>query len=345
MNATDDTDLRGARALREWVTGEPREYARVFLVESGASAETLHGCTSPDDVVLLPAESEGHDGPAQTVRYTGSLNQIGDELYLGARGVELQDYIAAAFVQILGPTVVRFADEASWHAFLDDAELARHTGVFPTALTDPRVLLADRGALMHPAERRRPSAIRVGSGGRIGIGVHGASAVGGGQLAEVLAEPRPGVLALDGIASETDLIADLARHPWLPRYLTAIELVKMLRLTDGESTIAGFGWSPLADGGSDAEPLRADPFLLRTPDGFVLADTTTLRRQLLPPATAMVVAATQTSTTLARAADRTARLLGIAVQDARALCRQAIQALNVHPGSAVHRSTTAEAVG
>ena len=43
MNATDDTDLRGARALREWVTGEPREFARVFLVESGASAETLRG--------------------------------------------------------------------------------------------------------------------------------------------------------------------------------------------------------------------------------------------------------------------------------------------------------------
>ncbi len=44
-----------------------------------------------------------------------------------------RDYVAAAFVQIIGPTAVRFFDETSWRAFLDDAELARRTGVFPSA--------------------------------------------------------------------------------------------------------------------------------------------------------------------------------------------------------------------
>lgn len=35
--AAPGPELSGARALREWITGERERYARVFLVESGAA--------------------------------------------------------------------------------------------------------------------------------------------------------------------------------------------------------------------------------------------------------------------------------------------------------------------
>lgn len=123
-------ELFGARALREWITGEHTEHSRIFLLEGGADVSDLDDVAGHDDVVLLPAESAPYDGPAGTARYSGALREVGDELFFGERGVELQDYVAAAFVQIIGPTAVRFFDETSWRAFLDDAELARRTGVF-----------------------------------------------------------------------------------------------------------------------------------------------------------------------------------------------------------------------
>ncbi|WP_244632073.1 daptide biosynthesis RiPP recognition protein [Microbacterium sp. Se63.02b] len=168
-----ETERQGARALREWITGERRDYARVFLLEPGAATENVEGVAGPDDAVLLPVECGAYDGQGAAIRYSGILSDAGDELFIGDRGVELQDYVAAAFVQIVGPTAVSMVDETGWQAFLADADLARRTGVFPSALLDPRVLLADRSALTNPTELVTPSAIRVHRDGAIGLGIGG----------------------------------------------------------------------------------------------------------------------------------------------------------------------------
>jgi hypothetical protein len=332
------TDLLGARVLREWITGQREEHSRVFLVESGAPAHEVARVARHDDVILLPVESATYAGLGSAVHYSGALRDVGDELYFGERGVELQDYVAAAFVQIVGPTAVRFFDESSWRAFLDDADLARRTGVFPSALLDPRVLLANRSALTDPDELETPRALRMCADGRVGIGLQGEIIGSAHELPAVLTVSVPRTAALGGVVPRAVLAADLARREWIARYLNATDLMKMLRLGNGAVRISGFGWSLVDDDLADAEPQRTDPFLLDTADGFVLADTTTLRRQLLSPSTAVVVAVTQTSSSLDVAADRLARQRGTTSSEARTLCLEAVSALSVHVGGRIESS-------
>ncbi|WP_091226534.1 daptide biosynthesis RiPP recognition protein [Microbacterium sp. 3J1] len=343
--ATRGSDLVGPRALREWITGERKDYRRVFLVESGAAADGVAAVAGEDDVVFLPSGSELAEGRATVVRYDGALSDIGDELFLGERGVELQDYVAAAFIQIVGPTAVALFDASSWRAFFDDAELARRTGVFPSALLDPHVLLADRSALASPEGLRTPSALRVTAGGRVSVGLRGGVLGSVDDLQTLLAVPVPLAAALEGLAPAGTVVDDLRDRGWIGRYLTAIDLMRMLRLVNGDARISGFGWSLVDDGRADAEPLSADPLLLETEDGVVLADTTSLRRQLLSPVTARVVAITQTSSAPDVAAERVARELDVSTSAAAVLCREAIAALDVHFGRRADASSPITGVG
>ncbi|MFK3678292.1 daptide biosynthesis RiPP recognition protein [Microbacterium sp. NPDC090218] len=325
-------ELIGARALREWISGEQDEYSRVFLVERGATAAGIDEAARQGDVVLVPEEGGSYAGPADSVRYRGALCEVGDELFFGERGIELQDYVAAAFVQIIGPTAVCLLDSSSREAFLEDAELARRTGVFPSALIDPRVVLANRSALVNPDELGVPRAIRVSADGRVSVGLHGEVIGTVDDLPAVLEGLLPRAAALGGRPQRDALAADLRRREWMGRYLNATDLLKMLRRGNGTAKISGFGWLLIEDDLADAEPLTADPFLLDTEDGFVLADTRTLRRQLLSPATAVVVAAMQTSSALEVAAERVARHLGIPAREASAPCLEAVTALNITLG-------------
>lgn len=337
-------DLVGPRALREWITGESEAYSRVFFIDHGASTECVEQVARHDDVVLLPMQGAPYRGPATVVRYDGALFEVGDELFFGERSVELQDYVAAAFVQILGPTVVCFSDESCWRAFLDDADLARHTGVFPLPLIDLRVLVSARRSLAKPGELVMPSAIRVSSDGRVSAGMRGENIGSIDELQTLLTVPLPRATALAGIAPRDAIVSDLTSRKWIERYLNATDLVKMLGLSNGVAKISGFGWLLLDDDLSDAEPLTTDPFLVHAADGFMLADTTTLRRQLLSPVTATAVAAIQTSSTSERAAERIARELGRPHSEAKTLCREAVVALNIHFGmrSDIERRTTGD---
>ncbi|MCI1019305.1 hypothetical protein HWD99_11760 [Microbacterium sp. C5A9] len=333
----DDSEVVGARGLREWITGERDRYARVFLVDSGVATSVLVPVVGDDDLLLLPVESEPYDGPARALRYRGELTEIGDELFFGERGVELQDYVAAAYVQIVGPTAVCLLDGPSRRAFLDDAALARRTGVFPSALIDPRVLLAGRDALAAPTELELPSALRVHGDGQVSVGVRGDVVGSIADLPAVLATPLPRAVALGAGESKTEFVAELTSREGIRRYLLATDLMKMLRLVNGTARISGFGWHLIDDddGRADAEPLAADPFLLETADGLVLADTTTLRRQLLSPVTAQVVAVMQTSSAPGVAAERIARILDLPFSDADDLCREAATRLGIHVGGRV----------
>jgi hypothetical protein len=327
-----EIDALGPRALREWVTGERDAYSHVFLVERGVTRECVDQVGGDRDAVLLPEGSGPYEGAASVIRYNGALDVIGDELYLGDRGVELQDYVAAGFVHIIGPTVVCLDGAHGWQAFFDDAELTRRTGVFPSALIDPRVLLADRIAFARPLERETPNTFRVRADGSVGIGVRGEVIGGVDDLPRLLATPFPRSAVLAGLAPDDVIANDLTSRGWIDRYLSAIDLMKMLRVGNGEIKISEFGWSLIRDGLADAEPMNADPFLIEVAEGYVLADTGTLRRHLLSPTTAIVVAATQTSSTIELAAERLSRLLGVPVSEAKRLCREAVAALRIQVG-------------
>lgn len=328
----DHVELIGVRALREWITGQRGEHPMVLLVDDGAPVDVLEHATERDQVVLLPLTSGAYRGRAEVVRYSGALSDVGDELFLGERGVELEDYVAASFIQVVGPTAVRFSDASSWSAFLIDAEIARDTGVFPTALIDPRVLLAGRSALANPLGLAVPNALRLRADGGVSVGVQGEVIGHVAELERLLATPLPGVAALGEVLPQPDLIADLALRPWIARYLLATDLMKMLRLGNGAARISGFGWRVVEDGLDDAVPLPTDPILLETADGLLLADTATLRRQLLSPTTAVVVDAVQNSKTLSQAAMRVAERLHTRAADAETLCHEALRALGIHFG-------------
>ncbi|MCT1363024.1 MULTISPECIES: daptide biosynthesis RiPP recognition protein [unclassified Microbacterium] len=332
---TGEDPLLGPHALRAWVTGAREARTRVFLRETEAGADAVAAAAGPEDVIFQPLESTSRPGTARIVGYSGTLADLGDEFFLAERGVELQDYIAASFVQIIGPTAVRFFDEASWRAFLDDADLARSTGVFAAAMLDPRVLLAGRHVLARPHEVETPSALRIDADGGVHLGLQGQEIGHVRDLPAVLGQALPEASALGGVPGSADLITELDARLWIGRYLDAADLRKMLRLPNGTGRIAGFGWTLLDDGLADAEPEATDPFLLDTAEGLLLADVGTRRRHLLSPLTATVVDAIQTSRTRGLAAARVARACGVPDAHARRLCLEALEVLGLHLGRPV----------
>lgn len=337
-----DADVTGARAFREWVTGEPREFSRIFLLEPGAPMANVARVADRGDALLLPKATGPYRGAATAVRYVGAWHEEGDQIFLGEFGVELQDYITAAFIQIVGPTAVRFSDLNGWRAFLDDADLARRTGIFPSVLIDPRVLLADRGTLINGGSVGRSRTLRISSNGDVSIGMQGGAVGSVDDLPALLAVPRPATAAVTAIAPVEGVRADLGSRRWLGRYVRATDLFKMLRLANGSAKISGFGWRPVDDGLADAEPLPSDPLLFETAGDTMLADTTTLRRQRLSPVATTVVDITQTSSTADLASERVARQLDTSVRDARALCIEATTALGVNLGGRIPVSSGAE---
>lgn len=324
----DALDVVGARALREWITGIPEVYARVFFLEDAAVADSVAEVAHDDDVILVPADGGALRSSATVVPYSGAFREIGDELFLGERSVELQDYVAAAFVQIVGPTAVCLSDDACRTAFLDDADLARRTGVFPSALIDPSVILADRGAMETAHDLALPTALRIDAGGRVSVGVRGASIGGLDDLPRLPAIPRASV-AVSAATGRSAASTEAGDREAMRRYLAATDLLKMLRVGNGVVRIAGFGWSPLDDDRADADPRTADPFLIETTEGVVLADIATRRRRLLSSATATVVASVQTSSAREVAAERIARQLGVTAAAADRLCGDAVSSLEI----------------
>lgn len=327
----DEAEI-GARALREFVTGERSRYRRIFLADPGAPTDAVLNAAGAQDAVLLPEGEEFPAVSAALLRYGGRLDESGDEMVLGDTTVELQDYVAAAFVQLVGPTVVAVLDVPGWEAFLDDARLARRTGVFPSALLDPRVVLAERSALESPRAIEIPNAIRVRADGAFTVGMRGEPVGHIVQTPDRLAEPVERGVRLGGAPSIEELTASGPDRGETARYLRAIDLLRMLRNANGVR-VAGFGWSLIDDDGADAEPLPSDPFLLDTAEGFVLADVDSRGRRALSRLTAVVVEATQTSSGWDLAAERVARSLAIPEPDAGRLCQEAIGALGISLGA------------
>lgn len=333
-----------ARIVVEWITGRPSSFRRAVFGEPGAPIERLAAGLGADDVVIAPG-SAPVDTTARVVRYDGEFAEVGDVLHVAGHAVELQHYASAAYVELLGPTAMRFLDGEGWRAFLDDAGLARDSGVFAGPLTDARLRLADAGVLAAPFEVTPPVAVHVHGDGRVTCGAQGVPLGTIDTPAADLWAARPRWTALAGLAASDDLARDVASRPWLGRHLRAAELWAVLGLRSGDGLIDGFGWSADALPDGDAGPRPDDPFLVRTADGILLADLRTRRRQRLSETAAIIVAAMQSSADPSRAAERIARARGVAVDDAHRLCAEASERLGVRTGEpAAPGPATADAV-
>jgi hypothetical protein len=327
-------DARDARIVVEWITGRHVSFRRAVFCAAGAP-DGLAAALDTDDVVLAPTGAPV-ESAARVVRYDGVFDDVGDVLHVAGHAVELQHYASAAYVELVGPTAMRFLDADGWRAFLDDADLARGSGVFAAPLTDARLRLADADVFRAPFDRAAPRSLHVHADGRVTAGAQGTVLGTVDDAADLLVTPRPNWTAFAGIAEPDGVVHDLAARPWLGRYVGAAELAGILGLESGSGRIDGFGWSALPEAPGDAMAHPDDPFLVATSGGVVLADLRTRRRQLLPEATVTVVAALQTSPDPSRAEERVARALVLSAAHARRLCAEARERLGVRPGVPTH---------
>lgn len=311
----------------EWITGRHESFRRAVFCAPDAPTAAAAAALGHDDVLFVPVATRV-DTAAHVVRYGGAFDEVGDILHVAGHTVELQHYAAAAYVELIGPTAVRFLDADGWCAFLDDAELARDAGVFTAPLIDGRLRLADAAVFDAPFADAAPVSLHVHGDGRVTAGAQGGAV---GAVGAALTTPVPRWTAIAGVTTPERVADDLAARPWLGRYRHAAEVVAALGLEPGAGSIDGFGWSAL-DAAGVAQPRPDDPFLVTTPAGLLLVDVRTRRRQRVPAATATVVAAVQSSLDAARAAERVAHELGVSPASARRLCAEATDLLGVRTG-------------
>ena len=328
-------DARDARFVGEWITGRHASFRRAVFCAPGAPVESAAAVVTGDDLLLVPSDADVETA-AHVVRFDGAFDEVGDVLHVAGYAVELQHYAAAAYVELVRPTAVRFLDADGWRAFLADADFARASGVLTSPMTDPRLRLADADVFADPFATADPRALHLHADGRLTAGALGAVLGVADDVAGALAAPRARWEALAGIAAPAEVTRDLSARPWLGRFLHAAELAGLLGGEASDLRIDGFGWSALSDAGRGADGgavVRADdPFLVRSSDGVLLVDLRTRRRQRLPEQTVRVVAALQASTSATAAAERLVRTERLSVEAARALCAEAERLLGVHPG-------------
>lgn len=322
-----------ATAVHEWISGQRDAHERFFFAGTAGTATAFAAHATERDVIFVPEDDVAPDtGRATEILYRGALRDPGDELRVAGRSIELQDYAAAAFVDVLGPTVVRFLDVGGWRAFLEDADLARETGVLPPQLRDPRMQLADRAVLLEPLSVEVPRSFASDGDGRVRYGPQGAD-LGRIEDAAVYRDPQPRIAALGGVVPVAEAIEAIAARPWLARLICLADLRRALPPDQGYVPVSGFGVTLVDDGRADAEPLARDPFILFDDTDPLLADGVSRRRFRLDLPTARVVEIVQTSASEELATQRIAAASRLSPADAAPLGRQAIEALGIHHGS------------
>ncbi|MEV5003461.1 daptide biosynthesis RiPP recognition protein [Nocardioides sp. LML1-1-1.1] len=241
------------------------------------------GVVGADSRVFVPRAEDS--GPSPLVMgYEGSLSDPGGEVQVGASFfLQTQDYGTSEYLSLIGATLVRVVDEADLETFLDDADRARTTGVFPEFLTHHLVALCDVPALGGRYAEDGPSL-------RLFVDVNGAistspSGLRLGEVGDDFATLEKEWLRLNGagelpcsvclgaaISDEVRVPAITAR-PWLSRYHDAIAGIRHLRGReigfDHEIQVSGFGarMTPeLADVDAPADDRSGAPTLLWTAD-------------------------------------------------------------------------------
>ncbi|MFF5337915.1 daptide biosynthesis RiPP recognition protein [Streptomyces sp. NPDC013181] len=275
--------------LMSWSTGRattdrvaPRAAAGTVVLEDAAYLDALLASDAVDDdtMIFVPGEAGSAPAPGEgpaLVAYEGSLSEPGTEFtHDPGFYLQIQAYGISEYMSIVGPTVVRVADEGDFEAYLNDADRAYEEGGFADFLTNPAIQLADLPALgAGPAGDGPGLRLHAGPTGTLSTSPGGTplGTVGDGfaQLTEAWTRANAGseapcAVCLGAAVPEPVRAAALAARPWLGRYLAAVQALRDLRargiVVDG---VSGFGErlvSGLADHSDPADTVHADRLLL-----------------------------------------------------------------------------------
>lgn len=270
-----------AAAVDQWITGVPgRIPGHVIFVENPQHADYAKTLAGEGSAVLVLNGDKADDG---IVPVSGSFDAAGEELLVdGTLSLEIQDYVAIPFVNLVGVTVVRITTEEDWQAFFDDAEEAIRSGHFVRQLTEVNAVLAERQLLSGATKDNLLLArLHITWDGSIKTGSYGTKI---GKVGDSLPDIRVRAISLSpesAVASvyyPWDIQDSLAAKPWIPRYLAALDAWKFISREDrAETRLVGFGVSLYGATLSDGLPSRSAPFILKKASEHTLLDTSTGR--------------------------------------------------------------------
>jgi hypothetical protein len=200
-------------------------------------------------IVFAPGVADG----SRVVGYEGSFGEPGAEFTLGDTFyLQIQNYAISEYVSVVGPTLVRVADEVDFEAYLTDADRAVREGVFPQFLTNPVIQLADLPALGAGIEGDGPDLrLYVRSSGALTTSPSGADFGSvGDRLPDLMSRwtalnnsaAAPCAVCLASALDEAERSRALTRRPWLGRYLAAVEAIRDVRARGiADPQVSGFG--------------------------------------------------------------------------------------------------------
>lgn len=259
-----------AAAVDQWITGMPGRIAgHVIFVENPEhidSAKTL----VTEGSVILALNGDKDDEAITTV--SGSFDAAGEELLVdGTLSLEIQDYVAIPFVNLVGVTVVRMTTSEDWQAFFDDAEEARRSGHFVRQLTEANAVLSER-ALLAGIEHKDISLARlhITSDGRILSGPYGAEI---GRVGDAIEDLHTRSLGPGSAMANCNVdVEAITANPWIPRYLAALDAWKFIPREARETTsFVGFGAGLL--NAASGIPSASAPFIVQRAGEYRLLDT------------------------------------------------------------------------
>lgn len=309
-----------AGAFDQWITGVPGRIPdhTIFLenAEHASYANELAGSTS---VVFV---LDGEPGHASFVPVSGLFNVAGEELLVdGTLSLEIQDYVAIPFVNLVGVTIVRMTSQEDWLAFLDDADEARQSGHFVRQLTDVNAVLAER-ALLNSQQRIDPALARlhIRADGSVLSGPYGSEI---GHVGDPLSQLQERWLSLSpesdlAAVLETQPLADSIRaRPWIGRYLTALDAWKFIPQHERADTkIVGFGATVYGAAPDAALPPANAPFLIDKAGERTLLDIASGRRFKIGTDAAAIIEALLNTGDIHTAGGAVAPFLGVSVASA-----------------------------
>lgn len=309
--STLEREQVAVRALEQWVTGRGDAGSRQYFIENGAHFEAVASGMGPADVAFVPAGIDLSASQGRTISYDGALSAPGDQFFIENQIVEVQEYLASGFVEVLGPTVVHLGGDDGWSALVEDAEAASLVGIFPEHLLNPGILLGDRNPLLNLAAGTLHSRFHVWADGSVTFGTQG-KRLGSVATSDLVGTPLiDAVNAISGAVSPGLLAADAGRFPIVARYIGALDLLRALKVSPAEFPLVGFGLSLIEDDRADATPPGFEPLLGRKGDDYLLINPTTRARHRLSRDTAVLVEVIQTSSTRELAAERASKCFGL----------------------------------
>ncbi|WP_338108816.1 daptide biosynthesis RiPP recognition protein [Rathayibacter rathayi] len=305
------------RYVEAWITGRVLLPGQAIgFAEDDEAAGLASANLIDSDILFVPTGVNVDDFGGTVVEYDGRFRAAGDEITVCGHTVELQDYLASGFVDIVGPTCAQIQDLREWDAFIADADEVRSGAPFPRQFLESGLLLGGTFSLLAESsldgQSFRPY---FSKDGKVFAGPQG-KALDALELQE-FRSARPGAVAeFEGAVPSVTIERDCGARPWLGRYIRAFELLKRTN-RDADACIIGFGHSILDDGLDDAAPSHHAPYLSLVEQEVVLEDLATGRRFRTPLQTAAAVEALMTSSERSRSEERLAGYLAIGQERAR----------------------------